>query len=185
MEFEVGFTNSVRYKCLEDLQQRSIDLYLSYCGMEDVECGYHFGPHVRKEYVLHLVTKGKGLFHCEDSYYEISENMAFLIYPDMNTEYEADLEDPWSYAWIGFNGGKAHTCVTNAGFLPECPVISIHNMDILLDCIHLMLEAHHLTYANELKRGSQLMRFFSTLIEDYAREHPNSSRNNHDYFARS
>ena len=53
MEFEVGFTNSVRYKCLEDLQRRAVDLYLSYCGMEDVECGHHFGPHVRTEYVIH------------------------------------------------------------------------------------------------------------------------------------
>ncbi len=181
MELKVGFTNSVRYECLENLQQRSIDLYLSYCGIEDVECGYHYGPHTRTEYVLHLVTKGKGKFRCEDSYYTLNENMAFLIYPGIDTEYEADSKEPWSYAWIGFNGGKAHTCVTNSGFTPEKPVIPIHNMDILLECIHLMLEAHHLTYANELKRHSQLMRFFSTLIEDYSKINPNPGRNGYDY----
>lgn len=181
MEFEVGFTNSVRYKCLEDLQRRAVDLYLSYCGMEDVECGHHFGPHVRTEYVIHLVTKGKGTFRCEDSHYEMRENMAFLIYPGMDTEYEADLECPWSYAWVGFNGGKAHTCVTNAGFMPEKPVIPIRNMDVLLSCIQHMLEAHQLTYANDLKRSSELMRFFSTLLEDYSEENPSPGRSGYDY----
>lgn len=181
MEFEVGFANSARYKCLEDLQRRSVDLYLSYCGMEDVESNHHFGPHVRTEYVIHLVTKGTGTFRCEESIYELHENMAFLIYPGMETEYEASCESPWSYAWIGFNGGKAHTCVTNAGFLPEKPVIPIHNMDVLLDCIQHMLEAHQLTYSNELKRSSQLMLFFSTLIDDYAEENPTPGRSIYDY----
>lgn len=177
MEFEVGFTNSARYKCLEDLQRRPVDLYLSYCGMEDVEQGHHFGPHVRTEYVIHLIVKGKGTFRCEDIQYELTENTAFLIYPGMETEYQADLDSPWNYAWIGFNGGKAPSCVTNAGFTPENPVIPILHMDILLDCIRLMLDAHQLTYANELKRSSQLMRFFSTLVEDCS----SPSRINHDY----
>lgn len=179
MELQVGYTNSARYKCLEDLQRDSIDLYLSYCGMEDVMPGFRFGPYTRTEYVIHIVTKGKGIFRCGDKSYELSSNMAFLIYPGIETEYEADQDCPWSYAWVGFNGLKAYECVTNAGFSPENPVIHITCVDCLLDCIQQMLDAHQLTYANELKRGSQLMRFFSTIIEDYTTANPN--RINHDY----
>lgn len=168
MELKVGYTNSSRYECLEDLTRSSVDLYLSYCGMEDVESGFQFGPYIRTEYVIHCVTKGKGIFRCGDDVYELTENMAFLIYPGIETIYKADQDTPWSYAWIGFNGTNAYQCVTNTGFTPRNPVLSIARMDILLDCIHNILDAHQLTYANKLKRSCQLMRFLGTLIEDHS-----------------
>lgn len=179
MELHVNFTNSARYKCLEDLQRYSVDLYLSYCGIEDVAPGHHFGPHVRTEYVIHIVTKGKGTFRCERDTYTLTENMAFLIYPGIETEYEADMDCPWSYAWVGFNGVKAYVCAANAGFTQSNPVSSIVHSGALVDCIKHMLDAHQLSFVNELKRGSQLMRFFSILIEDYSNTH--SNRINYDY----
>lgn len=176
---KVGFTNSTQYKCLEDLQRDYLDLYLSYCGTEDVYPGFAFGPQVRTEYVLHIVRKGKGTFTTGGKTYHLGKDQAFLIYPDIETIYQADREDPWSYMWVGFNGIKANECVTNAGFSTDNPVKILQCADVLHDYISQMLQAHALTYANDLRRTGLLMEFWSTLIEEYtAARH---QRTNYDY----
>lgn len=176
---KVGFTNSTQFKALEDLQRDYLDLYLSYCGTEDVYPGFAFGPLIRSEYVLHVVLKGKGTFVSDGTTYHLTKNQAFLIYPDVETYYKADTEDPWSYTWVGFNGIIANECTSNAGFSHENPVRSITCTDQLRDHIIQMLESHALTYANDLKRTGLLMQFWSTLIEEYnAVRH---QRANYDY----
>lgn len=53
-----GYTSAARYKCLEDLQQDSVELCLCYCGWEQCEPGHRFGPNRRRTYVLHFVGGG-------------------------------------------------------------------------------------------------------------------------------
>lgn len=91
---------------------------------------HHFGPHIRTEYVIHLVQKGKGTFRCGQDIYHLTENMAFLIYPGIDTEYEADIDCPWSYAWVGFNGIKAYECTAEAGFSYSNPVVSLTRFNV-------------------------------------------------------
>ena len=78
-----------------------------YCGREDCEKGHFFGPAVRSHQLIHFVLKGKGIYRTEYGEYEIKEGEAFLIRPGEVTYYRADLEEPWSYAWIAFAGGEA------------------------------------------------------------------------------
>lgn len=168
MELQVGYTDSANYKCLEDLQRDYVDLYLSYCGIENCEAGFGFGPNTRTEYVIHVITKGRGFFQVGKEIYPLEKDQAFLITPGVESYYEADKEDPWSYIWIGFNGLKSYECISNAGFSKEEPTISINCTDKLISCISQMLDARQLTYANELKRGSLLMQFMAFIIEDYS-----------------
>jgi len=179
MNKQVGFTNSAQFRCLEDLQRDYMDLCLSYCGIEDCDSGFGFGPQRRAEYVIHVVSKGRGIFQSAGKTYRLEKNMAFLISPDITTYYEADSEDPWSYCWVGFNGLKSYECVINSGFTLEKPVINITCEKVLADCISKILDAHQLTYANELKRSSQLMLFLAALIEDHSAASPEHV--NYDY----
>ena len=78
-----------------------------YCGREDCEKGHFFGPAVRSHQLIHFVLKGKGIYRTEYGEYEIKEGEAFLIRPGEVTYYRADLEEPWSYAWIAFDGDEA------------------------------------------------------------------------------
>ena len=61
----VGFTNSDRYKCLENLKKGAVDLCLTYCGWENCDPGHRFGPNKRISHVLHIVESGTGVFEMD------------------------------------------------------------------------------------------------------------------------
>ena len=160
------YTNSARYKCLEYLKKQSVDLYLSYCGMEECDPSHSYGPIKRTEYLLHYILKGKGTYQVDGKTYHLGKHESFIIYPHEITCYEADKEDPWTYIWIGFDGIKAETCLNYSSFSKENRVCSFDCEDILLESINGMLNASQLTYANDLKRESYLLSFLSALIHE-------------------
>lgn len=176
----VDFTDSANYKCLENLEQTYVDFYLSYCGKENCSPGKRFGPRIRNKYVIHVITSGKGCYHVNGHSYYLGPNQAFLITPEIETVYEADPVDPWSYFWVGFHGIKSAECMKNAGFTPEEPFITLKDIRSLEECVTQMLHFHQLTFSNELKRNSCLMQFLALLIEERIRE-PNTGSNRYDY----
>lgn len=159
------FTNSARYKCLEYLKRQSVDLYLSYCGIEECDPEHAYGPIQRSEYLLHYVLSGKGTYTVNEQTYELKNDQLFLICPDVTTYYVADKENPWTYLWIGFNGIKASTYLHYANLDENNLVSEFHHPEILINYIHAMLEARELTYTNELKREANLLLFLSALID--------------------
>lgn len=72
------------------------------CGMCKCPTGYSFGPAMRKFWLLHFVTSGKGKFINERGSREVTENQMFVIRPYETATYTADENDPWTYIWIGF-----------------------------------------------------------------------------------
>ncbi len=90
------------------------DLVLSNRKLQDMnpvvageECcapGHRFGPNVRHYTLIHYVHKGKGTFYARGGVHPVQPGQAFLILPGEVTTYEADMDDPWHYFWIGFDG---------------------------------------------------------------------------------
>lgn len=175
MDTEVKFTNSARYKCLEYLKQKSVDLYLAYCGKEICDSGHSYGPTIRTEYLLHYIIEGKGSFTANNQTYNLKKYDAFLIFPDEPTYYEADLDTPWTYVWIAFHGHKALESLIYAGFHNEKRIQNFSSEAILVHCINEMLDAHQLTYANDLIRQSYLQLFLATIIKEYQEKNETSN----------
>lgn len=75
-----------------------------FCGHEHCQPGHSFGPAVRPHYLIHVVLSGKGIFKHQGHTYSLKSGDSFLIKPMDSTYYEADRNNPWEYAWIGFNG---------------------------------------------------------------------------------
>ena len=161
MKHVSGYTNSARFRALEDLQKDSADLCLIYCGWEYCEPGHRYGPNMRTTYVLHIIRSGRGTLEIHNQKYELTAGDAFLLCPDVEAWYEADWEDPWSYMWVGFTGYRAQE----------------YELNSYIDGI---LEAHQLSYTDELKRNGYLMLFFATLMEDYKKIVP-AIANQHSY----
>ncbi|KIR02222.1 AraC-family transcriptional regulator [Lachnospiraceae bacterium TWA4] len=179
MERVVGYTNSARYKCLEDLQRTSTDFSLRYCGIEQCNPGHFFGPYVRKNAsVLHVILKGKGFFKINGEIYPLHANQAFLIIPEQTTYYEADADEPWEYIWVGFTGIRSFEYLSNCGFTDNNFIIDVPNTEPLKNCVLNMLEAHELTFANDLLRNSELLKFFAILIQNHGE---NSKKTTYDY----
>jgi len=75
-------------------------------GREDCEPGHSFGA-IREIYIIHFVLDGCGIFKTGDKIFRLKKGDAFLIRPGEYTYYEADMEKPWTYMWIHFNGNLA------------------------------------------------------------------------------
>lgn len=166
----VHYTEALNYKCLEDLQRTSgiggmNSLNLSYCGKENCAPGWFFGPYIRRNYLIHVVTSGRGNYRVQGKEFEVCGGSAFLIYPGVRTYYRADMKDPWSYMWVGFNGFAAEETVERIGFTRENPVIPMGNEDILSTCMERIFDARRLTYVNELKRTSAFFEFMAVMME--------------------
>lgn len=86
------------------------------CGWHQRESGQWFGPVVRDHTIFHYVLSGKGTYVCEGKAYPVKKQELFLIRPDTLVYYEADVQDPWLYGWIGFEGEAAERLLELSGF---------------------------------------------------------------------
>jgi len=90
------------------------------CGYQKCEKGHSCGPAVREHYLMHYVISGKGIFEREGKEYHIKSGQIFLIRPFEITIYKADMKDPWTYQWIGFDGEKCDELLDKTRFRNAC-----------------------------------------------------------------
>ncbi len=83
------------------------DMYPILYGEEQCKPGYSFGPCVRSNYIIHYVYSGCGILRVGKDEYKIGKGEMFLIKPNSLAYYRADLENPWLYRWIEFNGSMS------------------------------------------------------------------------------
>jgi len=98
------------------------DLNPLIAGEEVCAPGHSFGPAVRKYTLIHYVLRGKGTLYARGGAHPVRAGQAFVILPEEVTTYTADLEDPWYYRWIGFDGALS----TRFSLLP--PVLTLPEM---------------------------------------------------------
>ena len=80
------------------------EIYMLFCGIQDCQPLYSYGPAIRDSYIFHVCTKGKGTFYSGESSYAIETGQGFLIRPDRLTFNQADETEPWSYVWVAIAG---------------------------------------------------------------------------------
>ena len=173
----VGYTETMDYACLEDLDQvyslRSMNpLNLYYCGRENCQPGWSFGPFVRDNYVIHVVTKGKGVYRTASGEHELARGQMFIIYPGEETSYSADEEDPWSYMWIGFNGHMAENVIREIGFLREEPVVTLDDTRQIAGGIERILASRQMTYVDAMRRSAAFFDVLACMMEHSIQENP-------------
>lgn len=162
----VSYTDSDRYKCLENLKKGAINICLAYCGWESCDPGHRCGPNKRISHVLHIVESGTGILEMDGRKYPLGGGEVFLIPSSVEAWYEADMDHPWTYHWVGFEGMDAQDVIRESGFSREKPVRRIHCMGDVCKYIDAMIRSQKLVYENELKRNGLLMLLMSELIAD-------------------
>lgn len=104
-----------------------VDLMPYQYGREACEPGHAFGPARRSHFLFHYIITGRGLLMSTDengvkSDYRLSEGEGFLIFPNQVNTYVADLDDPWEYIWVEFDGIHVADELEQAGMTPSSPV---------------------------------------------------------------
>ena len=89
------------------------------------EPNYGWGPGVRDHYLIHYVASGRGVLTADGKTFQINSGNMFLIYPGTQVHYTADSQAPWEYIWVGFDGSDAPFLLSQAGFTPGRPYLTI------------------------------------------------------------
>lgn len=125
-------------------------IYIYVCGYAKCQPLHNFGPAVCQNYIFRYILKGRGWY--------------FLLYR-VQTYYEADRDEPWTYLWIGFAGEKAGEYLRDIGLSREMPVFQCECKEGLERIILSMLEKKNYTVSNEYFLEGILYQFFFVLVQ--------------------
>lgn len=150
---------------LEFTHKNEGELMLNFCGYSRTEPLHSFGPAVRPHYIIHFIISGKGNYYVNGRHYSLSEGQGFLIEPDVQTFYESDEKEPWSYIWVGFSGSKAGKYLNETGISSDFPVFSSEHGERMKKYVFDMIKHSHLSVSDELRQTGMLYLFLSAIAE--------------------
>ncbi|NJD01179.1 MAG: AraC family transcriptional regulator [Ruminiclostridium sp.] len=146
------------------------DLNMYQCGIQNCDPGHFYGPAVRDHFLIHYVLAGKGKYCFDDKVYYLQKGQGFLICPGKITYYQADLEDPWTYTWVGFHGLKAEAYLKEALLTEGNPIFTYDKDDSMAKCFTEMIAAKKCQKARGIRALGYLYVFLSQLVEECAND---------------
>lgn len=103
-------------------QKNFLSLSVYNTGYQKCEPGHQWGPGIRDHYLIHYINAGKGYFKTNGQTFLLGKGDAFLVYPQSEATYYADISNPWEYYWVGFQGSDASALIEATDFSPVTPV---------------------------------------------------------------
>jgi len=166
------------------------DLNVYRCGFEECLPGHSWGPGVRDHFIIHIILKGQGSFTANDNVYHLKTGQGFLICPGQIVQYEADMNLPWTYSWVGFHGLKAETILKSAGLTAENPIFECNSgsyMDKMVSTLNAMISELREDKVSELMLAGYLYLFLSYLVKDQKQtiSAPKNFRNTDRYVSKA
>lgn len=160
---------------------KSIDIMIYNTGYEECDPGHSYGPAVRKSYMIHYVTEGKGIFTINGKTYQLKKGDAFLMCPGEQIYYEADKKNPWCYAWIGMQGVKVESYLKKTAFA-NSPIIH-YSKDDQLSLLYIKLQKAYSSdsRSRELLVNSVLYEILHFLINSVPNEKNDKDHNEKIY----
>jgi len=164
------------------VHQRHRELYFCFCGHSECAPSHSFGPAVRSNYIIHIILSGKGVYHVNHQTYHLKPGQGFLITPDVQTFYQADPTDPWTYLWIGFNGSNCEGYLNEFGIKETAPIFNTSYCNELKDIVLQMLQHNKTGTNHEFFRQGLLYQFFAWLSKDLYMDLPVSTNERKSYY---
>lgn len=135
-------------------------------GRQHCEAGYCWGPGVREHYVLHIIEGGQGSYTVDGQHHQLSAGSLFLLPPRTVVTYQADVQNPWAYDWVGFQGADAPRLLALCALGSDALAVGLGEhapqLSALLRAVH---EARGTTPAHDMAMTGQLYLFFSHLAK--------------------
>ena len=112
-----------------------IDLMPYQYGREVCTPGHAFGPFRRSHYLFHYIIAGRGTLVASDesgkqTTYHLQAGEGFMIFPGQVNTYYADMEDPWEYIWVEFDGIRVKESLSFAGMTESSPIYRADKTDM-------------------------------------------------------
>lgn len=100
-----------------------LELNLKECGREHCIAEKEFVFTPKPYYLFHYVCGGKGTLISAGVIYKLHAGDLFFIAPGDQPHYTPDVNDPWTYVWLGFDGTNARSFIAMTGLSQTNPVI--------------------------------------------------------------
>jgi AraC family transcriptional regulator of arabinose operon len=180
MDKPTTYNSRAGFRCLRNIKRQTNDLYLVHCGHQQCPPGYTYNHKTPNENHLHFILNGKGTLTIHQKTYHLKKDDIFLIPKSVHIDYAADMDDPWEYIWVTFDGEMAVDYLNHAGLSANHPVASSGIPTAsYLPLIKKILDSNELTFTNEIKRVGYLFDIISTLID--AQSELKGKKNRYDY----
>jgi AraC-like DNA-binding protein len=162
--------DTYRYAYYASVRQLSA-LSVYNAGYEKCHPSYQWGPGVRDHYLLHHIIRGRGRYRMEGKEYHLKTGDTFLLFPQIESSYQADREEPWEYAWVGFAGNDAYSMIVNTDFSRENPVINQSEIsEELFNKLRAVYEANGNTFQDAVSMTGALYSLMGFLMKHSRRE---------------
>lgn len=151
--------------------ERAVDSnLLAVCNLGEEACapGHCFGPAVRRHYLIHCVLEGRGEYLVHGERHEVRAGQGFLILPGEITTYQADEQQPWRYAWIGYRGPGAAELTQKAGFSGDRLVFDLPEIEETQALLRSAQEEMRTLRLGELSALGALMRLMARIAQHHA-----------------
>lgn len=167
-----------------------VDLNIIQCGSESCAPGHTFGPAKRDHYLFHYILSGKGVLESElpnrtANAFPVQKDQGFLIYPGQTTTYMSDLDEPWDYLWIEFDGLRVKENFETVGITPTQPIYKSDNVNLrqlMLDEMNFITEHPE---APILQIIGHLYLFFDYLLQSRKKTTSRDTYKIKDFYVRS
>ncbi|MBQ6523988.1 MAG: AraC family transcriptional regulator [Atopobiaceae bacterium] len=167
-----------------------IDLVPYQYGREFCRPGHAFGPARRNHYLFHYVISGRGTLISQDeegheTRNELHAGQGFMIFPQQINTYQADMDDPWVYTWVEFDGMRVRDTLDLIGLTPSYPVYTPSNEELRAQLEQEMLFLSTHPEAPVLQLIGHLYLFFDCLVRSSSRRGPSPSGKLQDIHVRT
>lgn len=155
------------YKTLNDISLESNVLFL---GKESCLPNYYFtGNNVRKNYVIHYILKGKGIFSSANhEAVQLKAGDVFILPKGVPCFYQADSKEPWTYFWIGLSGLKIATMLSGSTLSSKHYLRQVQNSNFCKSLNKLFEVVHNPNVlTNDLLTESLIYQTFYYLDTEY------------------
>lgn len=155
---------SAEYFRMQELSETSIEVTLVEAGKEECK-PYHAFSGTHEVYLIHFVLSGGGFYSANGNTWSLSSGQMFLIYPDEEVIYCADKNNPWTYAWIGFQGLGTNNILKSCGFSKNNLVLPTPPFEEYIGVIDELLDHNSMAFSHSLFRESSLFKLFAILAQ--------------------
>ena len=137
-------------------------LFIVNVGEEKCLPSHAYGPAQRTNHLIHFVLSGQGKFYYGKGQTEtVRAGQGFLILPGETTFYQADAQDPWHYAWVGYRGHMAEALTRKAGLDEHRRVFTAANARAVWQILTDIREDSRTLRLNQLSATGSLLRFIA------------------------
>lgn len=117
-------------------------------------------------YALHFVLFGRGtLIDSTGKKYKLNKGDAFLLYENEKYSYAPDVQDPWSYIWVEFNGEGLDEFLSFCGFEKDNIKKPLKDFNDFVVWMRNMYEAYDASEVQQLRCLAYFMLISGKFIE--------------------